>query len=141
MRRRAGYTLVEVILVVVVAGIAMPPLMAVFAEMSHKSARPDLLLIATTLAREKMEIIASDKFNTSRGYAYLVSGNYPAESPVTGSTFTRTVTFTDVASSDLSTAQAGSGYRKAVVWAFRCEFPGENRKAADSEIHGSSAPD
>ncbi len=115
MRRRSGYTLTEVIFVIVVAGLALPPLMAVFAGMSRDSARPDLLLVAANLAREKMELIAADKFNTTRGYAYLVSGNYPAESPVSGFTMTRSVAFTDVASSDLSTAEPGSGFRKVVV--------------------------
>lgn len=115
MRRRAGYTLTEVILVIVVAGLALPPLMAVFAGMSRDSARPDLLLVASSLAREKMEIIAADKFNTSRGYAYLVSANYPAENPVPGFTLTRSVAFTDVSSADLSTAESGSGFRKVVV--------------------------
>ena len=62
-----------------------------------------------------MEILAADKFNPARGYAYLVAGNYPAESPVSGFTMTRSVAFTDVASGDLATVQAGSGFRKAVV--------------------------
>ena len=115
MRRRGGYTLAEVIFVIVVAGLALPPLMVVFAGMSRESARPDLLLVASSLAREKMELIAADKFNTGRGYAYLVSGNYPAENPVSGFTMTRSVAFTDVSSADLSTAQPGSGYRKVVV--------------------------
>ena len=113
--RARGYTLVELVLVVVVAGLALPPLLGVFAQTGLASARPDLHTVAISLAREKMEILAADKFNPARGYAYLVSGNYPAESPVSGFLFSRTVAFTDVASSNLSSSQAGSGFRKAVV--------------------------
>ena len=115
MRARAGYTLIEIVITVVLAGLALPPLLNVFAQASLQSARPDLHTTAMNLARERMETLAADKFNPSRGYAYLVAGNYPAESPVGGFLFSRSVAFTDVAASDLSTVQAGSGYRKAVV--------------------------
>ena len=115
MRARAAYTLVEVILVVVVVGLAFPSLLAAFAEASRTSARPVLLATASNLAREKLEVLASDRFNASRGYSYLVTDNYPAETTVSGFLFSRSVAFTDVASSDLATVQSGSGYRKVVV--------------------------
>ncbi len=115
MRARAGYTLIELAVTVVIAGLALPPLLNVFTQAALPSARPDLHTAALNLAREQMEVIAADKFNTSRGYAYLSEKFYPPEDPVPGFLFSRTVSFSDVASSDLSTVQAGSGYRKAVV--------------------------
>ena len=115
MSRRGGYTLIELMLVIVVVVMAFPALLNVFAQLGRDSARPDLHTAALDLAREKMEILAADKFNISRGYAYLVAGNYPDESPVSGFLFNRTVTFSDVSSADLSTTSAGSGYRKATV--------------------------
>lgn len=115
MGARRGYTLVEVILVVVVVGLAFPSLLAAFAQASRTSARPVLLVTASNLARERIEILAADRFNASRGYSYLVSGNYPDESPVSAFTMTRSVAFTDVSPADLSTVQSASGYRKAVV--------------------------
>lgn len=113
--RRRGWTLVELVVMITVAGLTLPYLAWVFARMAETSARPDLQTVAANLAREKLEILAADKFNASRGYAYLAAANYPAESPVSDSTMTRSVAFTDVSAADLSTAQSGSGCRKAVV--------------------------
>lgn len=105
----------ELVLIIVVAAVVMPPLMGVFAETAHKSARPDSQQVALALAREKLEILTADRFNPARGYDYLVAGNYPAENPVGGFLASRSVAFTDVAAADLSTASSGSGYRKAVI--------------------------
>ena len=115
LERRPAYVLVELIVMVTLIGLSIPFFMALFAEAGRTSARPDLEAVAQNLAREKLEILSADKHNPSRGYAYLVSANYPAESPVTGFLMGRSVAFTDVSSADLSTVQSGSGFRKAVV--------------------------
>ncbi len=107
--------MIELVFTIVLVALAFPPLLNVFVHTGRSSARPDLQVAAMNLAREKMEILAADKFTPARGYAYLTAANYPDETPVTGFLFNRSVAFTDVASSDLSTAQSGSGYRKVVV--------------------------
>ena len=116
MSRRRGYSLVEVILVIVVSGIVLPPILFAFAQVGRTSARPDLLVTASALARERLETLQADKYNPVRGYDYLIAANYPAENPVAGTAaFTRSVAFTDVSAADLSTTQSGSGFRRAVV--------------------------
>ena len=113
--RRPAYALVELVVVIVLVGLSIPFFMTLFSEAARTSARPDLHLVALNLAREKLEILSADKHNPSRGYAYLTAANYPDESPVSGFLMNRTVSFTDVASTDLSTVQSGSGFRKALV--------------------------
>lgn len=113
--RRGAYALIELVVVITLLGLSLPYFMTLFAEASRTSARPDLQVIALNLAREKMETLSADKHNPARGYAYLTAANYPDESPVSGFLMSRSVAFTDVSGSDLSTAQAGSGFRKAVV--------------------------
>ena len=113
--RRTAYALVELVVVIVLVGLSIPFFMTLLAEAARTSARPDLHLVALNLAREKLEILSADKHNPSRGYAYLTAANYPDDSPVTGFLMNRSVSFTDVAFSDLSTVQSGSGFRKALV--------------------------
>lgn len=113
--RRPANALVELVVVVTLLGLSIPFFMRLFAEAARTSARPDLHTVALNLARERLETLSADKHNPSRGYAYLTAGNYPDESPVSGFLMSRSVAFTDVSPDDLSTVQAGSGFRKAVV--------------------------
>jgi Tfp pilus assembly protein PilV len=78
----AGFTLPEVILIIVIAGVALLPLSMLFANTSIRSSDARNASVAAQLAEAKMEEIAADKNSPSRGFSYLVAGNYPAESPV-----------------------------------------------------------
>jgi prepilin-type N-terminal cleavage/methylation domain-containing protein len=81
-RRAPGFTLIEVVLVIVIAAIAVLPLSMLFANSSIRSSDARNATVATELAQAKMEEIAADKNSPTRGFAYLVAANYPAESPV-----------------------------------------------------------
>ena len=82
----AGFTLPEVVLILVIAAIAVLPLGMLFANSSIRSSEAHNATVMAELAQSKMEEIAADKNSPSRGFTYLVAGNYPAESPVTGFT-------------------------------------------------------
>ena len=89
MRRRGasrppapGFTLIEVVLIIVIAGVAVLPLSMLFANASIRSGDARNATVAAQLAQAKMEEIAADKNSPLRGFAYLVAANYPAESPV-----------------------------------------------------------
>lgn len=63
MRPRSGFTLVEIILVVVVAAIAFPPLMMVFTETVRRRADANLMGTASRLAEDLMEEIRTRKWD------------------------------------------------------------------------------
>ncbi len=63
MRRRSGFTLVEIILVVIVAAIAFPPIMMLFTEMVRRGADANLIGTASRLAEDLMEEIRTRKWD------------------------------------------------------------------------------
>lgn len=91
-RRAAGFTLVEVAILIVVASIAILPLAMLFATTSIRSSDARSASVAAQLAQAKLEEITADRNAATRGFSYLVAANYPAESPVTAfSSFQRSV--------------------------------------------------
>ena len=77
-----GFTLIEMVLIIVIAAVACLPLSMLFANTSIHSSDARNATIAAQLAQAKMEELTADKNSPARGFSYLVSGNYPAESPV-----------------------------------------------------------
>jgi len=111
-----GFSLIETIMVIVVLGIASYGLLNVFISGLRESASPLQGVQAIELAKEKLETIFSEKFDTAKGYSYLAAGNYPPETPINGfAGFNRTVTFTEVSGTDLVTPSPGSGFKRITV--------------------------
>ena len=81
--RQAGFTLLEVALILVLAGVAVLPLAMMFANSSIRSGDARNATVAAQLAQAKMEEIAADEGSPTRGLAYLVPENYAEEDPVT----------------------------------------------------------
>ena len=81
-----GFTLIETIITLVVLSIAAIGVLSVFTTGMKGSPNPLITNQAISLAQEKMDSIIGDKMNTTtpRGFTYIIPGNYPAESPVTG---------------------------------------------------------
>jgi Tfp pilus assembly protein PilV len=93
-RPEAGFTLIEIVLIIVIAAIAVLPLSMLFANSSIRSSDARNATTAAQLAQAKMEEITADKNSPSRGFSYLVAGNYPAENPVPAfAGYNRSVTF------------------------------------------------
>jgi len=114
-RRPSGFTLIEAIIAMVILGVAVPPLL--LAVRTYSSRRADAIFAsrARWLASERLEDIIADRHSNNRGYAYLVSANYPNESPVSGFTgFSRATSIAETAT-DLTTAQPGSGIKVVTV--------------------------
>lgn len=116
MGRRA-FTLIESIAAIVILAIAVPPMMWAIKEGHTQRVNPMMASKARWLATEKLETILTDRHSTTRGYSYLVSGNYPSESPISGFPgYTRTVSFNET---DADLVTPGSGYKRvtvAVAW-------------------------
>jgi Tfp pilus assembly protein PilV len=95
-RRRpaAGFTLVEVVLILVIAAVSLLPLSMLFATTSIRSGDAHNATVAAQLAEAKMEEITADKNSPTRGYSYLTPGNYPSENPVSAFPgYSRSVSF------------------------------------------------
>lgn len=88
----AGFTLIEVVILIVVAGIAVLPLAMLFATTSIRSSDAQSASVAAQLAQAKLEEITADRNASTRGFSYVTAGNYPAENPVPAfSAFQRSV--------------------------------------------------
>ncbi len=78
----AGFTLIEVVILIMVAGIAILPLAMLFATTSIRSSDARSASVAAQLAQAKLEEITADRNASTRGFSYVVAGNYPAETPI-----------------------------------------------------------
>jgi prepilin-type N-terminal cleavage/methylation domain-containing protein len=88
-----GYTLIELVMVLMVLAVGVPPLISLGSNCVQNLRQGAYVTTATTLAQEKLEAIVGDRALVSRGWTYIAAGNYPAESPVTGfAGFSRSVT-------------------------------------------------
>jgi prepilin-type N-terminal cleavage/methylation domain-containing protein len=114
--RRRGFTLIETVAAIIILAVAIPPMLWTVREAHHQRANPMLASKARWLAVEKLEDIIADRHSTgARGYSWLITGNYPAETPVTGFTgFDRTVTFLET-DATLVTPTPGGGYMNVTV--------------------------
>lgn len=61
MRNNKGLTILEIVIILVIAGVAIPVLLASFANIVGMSADAKAVTVATDLAQEKMEEIIKGK--------------------------------------------------------------------------------
>jgi prepilin-type N-terminal cleavage/methylation domain-containing protein len=110
---RQGFTLVEMIGVIIVVAVAVPPSMMALREAAISRSSPIMFSRARWLATEKLEDIVADRHAQTRGYDFLVSANYPDEAEIAGfPDFARSVRFVETGP-DLSTP--GEGYMTVTV--------------------------
>jgi Tfp pilus assembly protein PilV len=90
--REGGFTLIEVTILIVIAGIAVLPLAMLFATTSIRTSDARSASVAAHLGQTKLEEITADRRSTTRGFSYLQGVNYPPETPVTAfPTYSRSV--------------------------------------------------
>ena len=112
--------------------ILIPPTMWALREGHQGRINPVLVSRARWLATEKLEDIIADRHSTTRGYAYLLAGNYAAESSISGFPgFSRAVAFSETAS-DLSSP--GSGYKRVTVTVSWIDAKGTPRSLAIATV-------
>jgi len=110
-----GFTLVEVVLIIVMVSIFMASIMLPFISSLRESDLPEVASIAYFLALEKLEELAPQ-----------TTGSISAESRAAVSgygDYEREVAVADVNCDDLSTSQAGSGCRKVTVTVYHARIP------------------
>jgi len=109
-----GFTLIELLFTVVIIAVGLVGIMAMFENATRGAMQADLNVIAANLAHEKLEQIVLDKWRD--GYPSLGAGSYPNENFSSDfSVYTRNTAITEVASSDFTTSEPGSGYKRVDV--------------------------
>lgn len=109
-----GFTLIEIILLIVILAIAIPGLISVLSFITKGQVNTLGTTTSALLAQEKLEEVVADKRSPNRGYGYITNGNYPADVPMTG--YNRSVNIDCVDASDLNTAVAcDTGYKRVEV--------------------------
>ena len=117
MMNQKGFTLIEVILVIVIMAIAIPSLITGVSFMTQGQVNTLGTTTAADLAQEKLEQIIADKRNPAVGFSNITNARYPAETPVTGfSNYNRSVNIICVSAADLNTAVAcPTDYKRVAV--------------------------
>lgn len=127
-----GFSLIELVIVIVILGIASAGLMTVFSTGTKRSADPLLENQALQLAQEKLDIVYGDRMNPTRGYGYIENAavNYPAEDAVALGFpgFSRTTAVFCVTAADLDTSTGAppcaSGYVHVTATVTHAALPG-----------------
>ena len=92
-RTQRGFTLVELVMTLMLLVIGVPALITLGNQCLQNLHQGAFVTTASALSQEKLEHILADVACDSRGPAYIIAGNYPAENPVTGFPgYTRSVT-------------------------------------------------
>jgi len=78
--RTNGFTLIEVIIIIVLIGIAVPPLVLAIYQVTKDSYRSELTTVANHLAQGQMERITRVKFKNNSGFENMTS-NCPKFGP------------------------------------------------------------
>ena len=136
--RRRGFTLIETIAAIVIVAVALPPMMWSIREAHAERANPVLASRARWLVVSKLEDVIADRNSTTRGYAYLVAGNYPAEPTIVGYPgFSRSITLNETLA-DLSTS--GDGYMNVLVSVSWIDAQGTSRTLDISTVLAEYVP-
>ncbi len=117
--RRAAVTIIELVMAIVIMSIALPPMMASFADSSRQSIRPSNATVASFLAIDKMEEIVARRYQGTDGYAQIDSIAGTESSIPDFPLFSRTILIEkvsiDYATGAITTSLGETGYKRARV--------------------------
>lgn len=111
--RTRGFTLIEAIAAVVVLAVAMPAMLFALSDAQRSRAMPVMAERGRWLAAEQLEDIIADRHSTTRGYSYVVNGNYPAQTSIPG--FPGYARSVSIAETGPTLSGAGTGYKTVTV--------------------------
>jgi type II secretory pathway pseudopilin PulG len=114
-RNAAGFTLIEVVLIIVMVAIFMSAIGIPLLNSLRESDLPEIATIAYFLGLEKLEELAPQTTGSISDEAKAAVSGY--------GDYEREVVVADVDCDDLSTPQAGSGCRKITVTVYHSRIP------------------
>ncbi|MEM7229572.1 MAG: type II secretion system protein [Planctomycetota bacterium] len=131
-RQTRGFTLIETIAAIVILAMAIPPIFWALRDGATRRVGALQASQARWHATDKLEDIIADRHSTTRGYDYVITGNYAAESPIAGANaFSRTVSISETAA-DLVTV--GTGYKTVTVTVSWTDLLGTSNDLAVSTV-------
>ena len=114
-RNAGGFTLVEVILIIVIVSVFMAAIGIPLLSSLRESDLPEIATIAYFLGLEKLEELAAQTTGSISAEAKAAVSGY--------GDYEREVVVTDVNCDDLSTSESGSGCRKVTVTVYHSRIP------------------
>ncbi len=113
--RKRGFSLIEIVLVMVILSIGLTTLILVLRYSVIQSANTHFYTIANWLCQEKIEEILSDR--RDNGFGYIDERNYRDEEPISGfPTYSRTTEIDYVNLSDLnSESKRATDYKRVKI--------------------------
>lgn len=113
MTRRRGLSLIEVVLVMVILGLAVPPLLIQISVGTKQQTAAFVQQNLTQLASERLWEISVDHANPTRGYGAITPAAYPDENAPRGlKGYARRTEVREVSPADYVTPQPGSGIKR-----------------------------
>ena len=98
---------------IVILSISVPAMLYTLRSAHVQRVSPMMASTARWLATEKLEDVIADAHSATRGYAYVLNTNYPAENPVASfAGYSRTVSVSETAADLVS---PGFGYKRVTV--------------------------
>ncbi len=113
-----GASLVELIMAIIVAVVALYPLLSTMISAASNAPTGELVTRATFLAQGELERLLSDYRSPSRGYDYILAANYPDVSAIPSQPGF-TVTFSVAGEDSIDTVK----FREVVVAATHPAIP------------------
>jgi Tfp pilus assembly protein PilV len=114
-RNAAGFTLIEVVLIIVIVSVFMAAIGIPLLSSLRESDLPEISTIAYFLGLEKLEELAPETTGSISAEAKAAVSGY--------GDYEREVDVEDVNCNDLSTPKAGSGCRKITVTVYHAKIP------------------
>ena len=105
-----GYSLVEMVIVIIFATVAIPAVVGMYTTVLTNSHNAEIMSVANLLAAEQIEIIFADKAGTGPGYGYsaINSQKYTDVTPTSPfNGYSRTVS--------VQTVNAGQAYEYKLI--------------------------
>jgi prepilin-type N-terminal cleavage/methylation domain-containing protein len=116
LSQKKGFTLIEIIIFIVLAGVLMVAIIAPFLTSVSRSNIPEIAASAAFLAAERLEQLHQVAYLSIANEANAaLTGNYTA--------FSRQVTVTLV-DANLAASASDVGYKQVVVTVFHAQLPG-----------------
>lgn len=114
--KNKGLTVIELVVVIVVLGLAIPPLLTMWADVAWRSAASELLADSAFYAQQLMEEIKSKNFDESQSSPWTSSASF---GPDGGENSNDRATFDDVddfvGCTDASVTTPGTGYARSAA--------------------------
>jgi len=129
MRARHALSLIEVVVAMVLLGLAVPPLLLQIAAGVKQQEATLIQQNLAHLASERMWQIFTDHADSTHGYDAIIAAAYPNETAPDGLMgYTRKTEVREVSPTDYITPQAGSGVKR-----FRIQVSGPRNQSLTVE--------